>query len=211
MPHSLDFSLLPNITHARAFMLMEDEAVADVAPLKRVSERAFNATRFAYWSGASSEMLRCEESEVQQLREGCFRAALTEFASIEEVQSLDYADCGISRTPLRLNETPNPLLHVFRELRNLEVHLRQSELRSRPKDVWWGHMSRPAEATQLTIAIWTVEALTPHAFGALRNAKQYSPDQISRMVSWLNAAQNEWGIQEVFLVAVEQYCRLLKV
>ena len=210
MPHALDFDLLPKITHGRAFVRMDDNAAACVASLRRVRERASNATRFAYWSEADSEILRCQDSEIQQLREGCFRAALTELVSIEEVQGLDYTELGIKRATLRLNDTPNPLLHVFRELRNLEVHLQQSQLRSQPKDVLWGHMSQPIEATPLTISIWTIEALTPHAFSLLRNAKHYTPAQISHMISWVNAAQNEWGIQEVFLLAVEEYCRLLK-
>lgn len=211
MAYSLNFDLLPEMTHGRAFMRMDDDVASGIASLRRVSERASNAIRFAHWVGANSDVLRCPDSEAQQLREGCFRAALTEFASIEEVQCLDYKGLGISRAPLRLNDTPNPLLHIFRELRNLEVHLRQSELRSQQKDVLWGHMSRPTEAMPLTISIWTVEGLTPHAFGLLRNAKKhYTPDHISKMMSWLNAAQNEWGIQEVFLLAVEEYCRLLK-
>lgn len=210
MPYPLDFSLLPKIMHGRAFMRLDDGVVSGVASLQRVSERASNATRFVYWAGANSEVLRCPDSEAQQLREGCFRAALTEFASIEEVQALDYAELGSGRVPLRLNDTPNPLLHIFREMRNLEVHLRQSTLRSQPKDVLWGNMSHPSEATPLTISIWTVEALTPQAFGLLRNAKNYTSDQIAKMISWLNAAQSEWGIQEVFLLAIEDYCRLLK-
>jgi hypothetical protein len=210
MPYPLDFSLLPKLTHGRAFMRLDDGVVAGIASLRRVSERASNAIRFIYWAGAKSEVLRCTDSEAQQLREGCFRAALTEFASIEEVQLLDYAELGISRSPLRLNDTANPLLHAFREMRNLEVHLRQSALRSRPKDVLWGHMSQPSEATPITISIWTAEALTPQAFSLLRNARNYTSDQVTKMVSWVNAAQSEWGIQEVFLLAVEEYCRLLK-
>jgi len=210
MPYPLDFTLLPDITHGRAFMRLDDAALSGIASLRRVSERAKNATQFAYWSAASSEMLRCPESEAQHLREGCFRAALTEFASIEEVQVEDYAEIGITRRPLRLNDTANPLLHIFREIRNLEVHLRQSALRSQPKEVLWGHMSRPEEARPLTISIWRIDSVTPQAFGMLRNAKHYTPDQITAMVDWLATAQGEWGIAEVFLLAVEEYCRLLK-
>lgn len=210
MPYSLDFSLLPTLTHGRAFMRLDDGVVSGVASLRRVSERASNATRFVYWAGADSEVLRCPDTEAQQLREGCFRAALTEFASIEEVQALDYAELGISRTPVRLNDTPNPLLHIFREMRNLEVHLRQSALRKHTKSVLWGNMSQPSEATPLTIAIWTAEALTPQVFAQLRNARNYTADQIAQMISWVNSAQSEWGIQDVFLLAIEEYCRLLK-
>jgi hypothetical protein len=192
------------------FMRIDDDVAAGIAPLKRLSERASNAVRFAYWAGGTSDTLRCPESEVQQLREGCFRAALTEFASMEEVQILDYKDLGIARTPIRLNETSNPLLHLFRELRNLEVHLRHSELRSVAKEVLWGHMERPDEAAALTISIWILDDLSPKSFGLLRNAKNYTSDQIDVMISWLNASQAEWGIQEVFLLAVEAYCRVLK-
>ncbi len=210
MSHSLDFQLLPSVNCGHAFMRLDDNIAAGIASLTKLSERASNAVRFAYWAGGTSEILRCPESEVQQLREGCFRAALTEFASMEEVQVLDYKDRGASRMPLKLNETSNPLLHLFRELRNLEVHLRHSELRSVPKDVLWGHKDRPAEATALTISIWILDGVTPQSFGLLRNAKHYTSDQIVQMVSWLNTTQEQWGIQEVFLLAVEEYCRLLK-
>lgn len=211
MSHALDFTLLPSVSFGHAFMRIDDDIAAGISSLTRSSERASNAVRFAYWAGATADVLRCSESEVQQLREGCFRAALTEFASMEEVQVHDYKDHSITRAALRLNETSNPLLHLFRELRNLEVHLRHSELRSVSKDVLWGHIDRPDEATAHTISIWILDNVTPQSFGLLRNAKSYTPAQIDQMISWLNAAQGQWGIQEIFLLAVEEYCRLLKV
>ncbi|MHB1084851.1 MAG: hypothetical protein ACYCZA_08420 [Thiobacillus sp.] len=210
MSHTLDFSLLPSVSYGRAFMRLDDDVAAGVASLTRLSERASNAIRFAYWAGGTSEDLRCPEPEVQHLREGCFRAALTEFASMEDVQVLDYKDCGIARTPLKLNETSNPLLHLFRELRNLEVHLRHSELRSVQKNALWGHKDRPDEATKGIQEIWILDGVTPQSFGMLRNAKHYTSNQIDQMISWLNATQEQWGIQEVFLLAVEEYCRLIE-
>lgn len=210
MSYSLDFQLLPTVNFGHAFMRLDDDIAAGIASLTKLSERANNAVRFAYWAGDTLEILRCPESEVQQLREGCFRAALTEFASMEEVQVLDYKDRGISKMSLKLNETLNPFLHLFRELRNLEVHLRHSELRSVQKDVLWGHKDRPAEATALSISMWILDGVSPQSFRLLRNAKHYTSDQIDQMVSWLNTTQEQWGIQEVFLLAVEEYCRLLK-
>ena len=178
MAHDLDFATLPDIAFGHAFFQLDDEVVRDIARLGRVSARAKNAVRFAYWSGASGEMLRCTEGEAQQLREGCFRAALTEFVSIEEVQKLDYVEIGIVREPMKLNDTPSPLLHIFRELRNLEVHLRQSGLRKVPKDVLWGHINQPTEATPITISVWVLDGLTSQSFLALRNARYYRQDQI---------------------------------
>lgn len=210
MSHTLDFRLLPSVSYGRASMRLDDDVAARVASLTRLSERASNAVRFAYWAGGTSDVLRCPGSEVQQLREGCFRAALTEFTSMEEVQVLDYKDRNIARMPLKLNETSNPLLHLFRELRNLEVHLRHSELRSVQKDVLWGHRDRPDEATKGIMEIWILDGVTPQSFGMLWNAKHYTPNQIDQMISWLNATQEQWGIQEVFLLAVEEYCRLIE-
>lgn len=210
MLHLLDFQLLPVPRFSRAFMRLDDDVAAGIAPLKRLSERARNAVRFALWSAGTSETLRCPASEVRYLREGCFRAALTEFVSMEEVQSLDYKDQGLSKTPLKLNDTSDPILHLFREIRNLEVHLQQSELRSVQRDFMWGDIDRPTEATDISMLIWSLEGVTPQSFGSLRNAKNYTADQIAKMTSWLNTTQKEWGIQELFVLAVENYCRLLK-
>lgn len=210
MPHALDFRLLPQPKYNRVFVRLDDEVAAGIAPFKRLSERALNAVQFARWSTGSSETFSCYESEVKRLREGCFRAALTEFASMEEIQSLDYKDRRLSRAALKLNETSDPTLHLFRELRNLEVHLQHSELRGEQKDFMWGHVDRPAEATEISIAIWSLEGVTPRSFGSLKNARHYTADQIATMTSWLNTMQMKWGIQELFILAVESYCRLLK-
>ena len=209
--HSLDFSTLPKVDFGHAFMAIDDGVLAGIAPLKMVTERASNALRFACLIGGTSELLRCPEAEVKQLREGYFRAALTEFASIEEVQLLDYTALSMSRSPLKLNGTSSPLLHLFRELRNLEVHLRHSELRKMKKGVLWGEKDRLADANPVTISIWLLEGVTSQSFGSLKNARHYSTTQIDQMINWFNATQEEWGIQEMFLLAVEEYCRRLRV
>lgn len=205
MELNLDFAKLPTIACGRVFMRIECNVAAGIERYRRISARANNAVRFASWSEGDSTLLHCHESEVQQLREGCFRAALTEFASIEDAQKLDYKEHGESRTPIKLNDTSNPLLHIFRELRNLEIHLRHCELRSSPKDVLWGKKEIP-----LTIDVWMMEGITSDTFALLRNANNYSPQQIEQMVTWFNTAQAEWGVQQLFLLAVEEYCRELK-
>jgi hypothetical protein len=130
---------------------------------------------------------------------------------MEEVQLLDYKEHDITRKKLKLNDTLNPLLHLFRELRNMEVHLQHSEFRETKKNVLWGHIDRPTEATPLTISNWTLDGVTSQSFSQLRNASKYTPDQIDQMVSWLNTTQEEWGVQELFCLAVDEYCRLLKL
>lgn len=204
MPLHLDFTKVPTLDKGHFFMRIERDVALEIGHFRRLMARANNAVRFISWSEGDSTLLHCNESEVQQLREGCFRAALTEFASMEDVQRLDYEEHGVVRAQIKLNDTANPLLHIFRELRNLEIHLRHSKLRSFPKDVLWGKKEVP-----LTIDIWVVEGVTPESFALLRNAKNYSSQQIEQMVNWFNAAQAEWGVQELFLLAVEEYCREL--
>lgn len=211
MPHFLDFATLPVVDRCRVFVQLNDEAINGIAPFQRLCERASNAVRFAYWSECSADILRCHKSEEKQLREGCFRAALTEFVSMEEVQGLDYQSNGLIRKPIRLNEIPNPLLHLFRELRNLEVHLRHSELRPIPKDLLWGNPDRPEEAKPISIDIWVLEGITFESFTLLRNAKNYTEQQIKQLVSWFNETQESWGVHELFCLAIEEYCRHLKV
>jgi hypothetical protein len=143
------------------------------------------------------------------VREGLMRAALTEFVSIEDVLQLDLQDLGLHQSPLRLNDTDRPLLHIFRELRNHEVHLRHGRLRSISRDVSWGHYDRQEEATPLTIELWLLDGVTAESFGTLRNARAYGEADIRRMVELFNFAQAEWGIQDLFLNAVEEYCCLL--
>lgn len=201
----LDFTRLPTITRGRTFMRMESDVAAGIERYRRLSERANNAIRFASWSEGDSTTLRCHETEVQQLREGCFRAALSEFASMEDAQKLDYEEQGGARVQIKLNDTDNPLLHIFRELRNLEIHLRHSRLRTVPQNIFWGTKEIP-----LAIDVWIMEGITSDSFSSLRNAKNYSSQQIDQMVNWFNAAQAEWGVQQLFLLAVEEYCRELK-
>jgi hypothetical protein len=111
----------------------------------------------------------------------------------------DYRDLGISRPPLKLNGTQDPLLHLFREIRNLEVHLSHSGLRQASKDVLWSER-------EVSISIWTLDGVTVQSFQSLRNARHYTRDQIDRMVTWFNDIQQEWGVQELFLRAVNSYC-----
>lgn len=188
-------------------MQIDDAISQSITSLRRVSSRAHNAVRFAYWSQLSANDLRCQATDVPQLREGCLRAALMEFSSIEDVQLQDYNEAELTNKPVKLNDTNHPLLHIFRELRNHEVHLRQSELRAISKDVLWGDVVRPQEATPLTISIWVLDGITVQSFSALKNARSYSKEQITKMLNWFNSSQENWGFQELLCLAIEEYCR----
>ncbi len=68
---------------------------------------------------------------------------------------------------------------------------------------------RPSEATPLRISIFSLEGVTIKSFSQLNNARRYTPTEIHCLVDWFNKSQAKWGIQELLLTAVEEYCREL--
>jgi len=206
-----DLSRFPEITHVNAwFFCIDNDIVKAIEPLRHASERAQNAVRFAWFSEASAELMRLSELETERLRPGFFRAALAEFVSIEDILKVDLSMLGITKQPLRLNETPKPHLHVFRELRNQEIHLRQSPLSREERDMFWGRIEHPEEATLRRISIWILDGITVESFSQLKNVKRhYNHEERCKLVDWLNQSQAVWGIQRLFLIAAEDYCREL--
>jgi hypothetical protein len=206
-----DFAHLPEITYVNGmFFCIDEDIVKAMEPLEHALARAQNAVRFAWFSEGGVDRMCCTESEVDHLRAGFFRAALAEFVSIEEILPLDLTTLGSTKQRLRLNETLNPMLHVFRELRNHEIHLKQSPISREERDMFWGHIERLEEATLRRISIWILNKITVESFSQLYNVKHhYSHEEVCNLVDWLNRSQSEWGIQQLFLVAVEDYCREL--
>jgi hypothetical protein len=48
------------------------------------------------------------------------------------------------------------------------------------------------------------------SFSQLNNVKRNYPyEECCKLVGWLNESQTVWGIQQLFLIAVEDYCREL--
>jgi len=209
MHHSLDFNAIPIIDRGRAFFTVQDDLSQALRRLPRISDRVRNAFQFLYWSMQDASLLRCPEDAAAPFRDGCVRAALTEVVSIEEMQVHDFRECGLDTTPLKLNSGSNPSWHLVRELRNLQTHLRQDTMRDTPKDVLWGHPDKPQEARPLTINIYTLQGVDEQAFHSLRNAMRYNSADVSRMIEWFNAAQCDWGVQEILADVIESYSRAL--
>ena len=205
-----DFSRLPEITHVNSwFFCIDDDIVKAMEPLEHALARAQTAVRFAWFSEGNAELIRCSELEAVRLRAGFFRAALAEFVSIEDILRVDLTALGNRKEPLRLNETPNPILHIFRELRNHEIHLKHSPFFREERDMFQGHIEHPADARLVRISIWILDDISVESFSLLQNAKRYTCEERGRFVDWLNQSQAVWGIQQLFLMAVEDYCREL--
>lgn len=205
----LDFSLLPEIDYAHTFFRLNDDHLTPLRRLARTQERIKNAVRFAWYSTSNAEIMHCQDEDAPTLRNGFLRAALTELVSTEDVLAADLADAGIPKPARRLNESPRPHLHLIRELRNLEVHLSHHRLVAHQRHLMLGRIDQPERAHAVTVDVWTLDGITVDSFSKLRNAKYYSRREIERLVAWFDSTQNEWGVDEIFLRAAQDYCREL--
>jgi hypothetical protein len=76
--------------------------------------------------------------------------------------------------------------------------------------MFWGCIEHPEEATLRRVPIWLLDGITVASFSQLHNVKRnYNHAEVCKLVDWLNQSQAVWGIQQLFLVAVEDYCREL--
>ena len=56
--------------------------------LNRVLARAHNSAKFTHYSCGDTKLMQCSKDEAKHLPEGFLRAALAEFASMEDVLKL---------------------------------------------------------------------------------------------------------------------------
>ena len=113
------------------------------------------------------------------------RAALGELVSVEDTLKWECPN-----NSFKLWWSSNPLLHILRELRNLNVHLKHSELAPQEITVRLG----APDSKDFSINIYNLSDLTPEAFSKLNNAIRYTPEQISALVNWFNEFHKHWGI-----------------
>lgn len=133
-----------------------------------------------------------DESAAYRRREAYMRAALAEFVSVEDVLEWEHPN-----DPYRIWLSSNPLLHIMRELRNLNIHLPTSQLSTRTISVRWGDNGDPFD-----MPIYVIEDLTADKFSQLKNARFYTPEQITQLIDWFNAFHAEWGIMDAIHQAV---------
>ena len=76
--------------------------------------------------------------------------------------------------------------------------------------MFWGRIEHPEEATLRRVSIWILDSITVESFSQLHNVKRnYNDEEVCKLIDWLNQFQAMWGIQRLFLIAVEDYCREL--
>ena len=168
-------------------------------------DRADSAMYFAYRASCSDKALYADSETAIRRREAYFRAALAEFVSIEEALTRDLARKGVSQKAVKIRESTNPLLHLMRLFRHLWIHLTSPRLNSRQVEAAWSG----AQPEDFDITVWLVSDLSIKALDGLRDAKRYSQDQLEKMVTWFNQAQEKWGASYLLEIAITEYVRLI--
>ena len=153
-------------------------------------------------SGGKDTLFHDDLNRRNRLREGFLRAALAEFVSMEETLIRDLDNTNSTKTAIKINNSSNPLLHILRELRNLEIHLNSSTLSAEQRDFMWKPFG---EERNVTTNVWYIDNLQPSDFLQLRNARNYNLTELEMCINRFLAEQKEWGIQEMIIRGVNSY------
>ncbi|MBD1925984.1 hypothetical protein H6F74_06760 [Trichocoleus sp. FACHB-90] len=119
----LDFSLLPDLKYSVWLYTLGNEIENSLRALPKTLGRAEAAMFFVY-------QLACSDDSGPR-KEAYLRAALAEFVSMEEMLARDLANLGKSEPILKCIDTKDPLIHIAKALRNLEIHLQSSKMSHR--------------------------------------------------------------------------------
>lgn len=148
-----------------------------------------------------------EANEFRKL--ALLRAALYEFASVEDVLLMDLRTLGSVDSPLRIEHTKNPLFHMLKQLRNYNIHIGSSDVQcTEPRTLQFGTQSdfESGTALQYEVGEPVIDNLTLLEFGQLRESRRYSEEDKAAMVQWFNDSQQAWGVDFLIVLAVKLYC-----
>jgi hypothetical protein len=200
----LRFEGLPTFDSTPLFFGLRDDIDGRLRTLPATYSRCNAALRFMSWIGADADQLHVRTEELEGMRVACLRAALMEYAGMEESLGLDLGRNQI--TPLRIPATRNAMLVALRELRNVQLHLVGTEFLSgkRLAISRFKGEEQTHELTALTIPRNELEGLKD-----ARNATHYHRTDFGRAVDWLADAQEHWGIADVVMRGIWAYAEAI--
>lgn len=191
--NSIDMSLVPDLGWGHLKNRLDPQLQERLSPLPETLDRAEGA----FWF---SHKINSTEEDIKR-RESFLRASLAEYVSMEDTLDRDLDKAEISDEPVRIRDFEDPVLHIIRELRNLELHLRTSELSSDEIPAISGDIEFDKQ-------IWFVNDLEiEHVLNNLYNARYYDDDDLRKLIDWFNPAQRLMGIGELIRRAVITYAR----
>ena len=202
----LDFSLVRELDSPTMWFSLPRDLESRLTLLPEVQARALAAIHFAFKVTIDRDHLGTTEAHETVIREAYLRAALAEFASLDEAADKDFEQLPLAGQAPRQALSLNPLVHAFRLLRHLNTHLSRSSftVNSRRASIELGN-----QIHEVDYHLWLVNGFSASALGSLRNARYYAPSELDALAEWFNAEQREWGAPHMLLLATRCYCEQL--
>ena len=177
---SVDLQKLGSFEGPSIFKKIDPRLRAKLLNFPEILERLEGCLEFCFQMGKETDKkLDVEES---QNRRKFLRAALAEFASINDAAKIDAALLNVKFKKMLASNDPR--IHVVRLLRHANVHLSATNLFD----------FQVHYALELRSSILNTE-----------QAKCYTPEDLNKMIEWLEHEQMNWGIGHVILKTAELY------
>jgi hypothetical protein len=201
---AVDLNLLKNYSPPGMFMHIDPGIEEKLVRLPEVQERVKGCVRFCWHIAYQPPDTDINADNDAKKRQKYLRAALAEYASLDEVAEYDFENMHLGGPP-RIINSKDPRLHIMRLLRHANVHLETSQLQKGSRPAIWNGPNGPVHFDFTTFVINNLE----QSIGKTRDAQKYQLFDLQEMIKWLKSEQYEWGIQNVILRATESYIREL--
>lgn len=123
------------------------------------------------------------------------RAALAEFASLEDAVAIDFKISN--KFSKKMCDIEDPRVHIVRLLRHANVHLAISNLEQSSRNAVW----REQEFEFQVFYSKDVKS----SILQTRQAARYLDHDLMKMISWVEREQMEWGMDHLILKTAEVY------
>lgn len=193
MLRALDISKLASFAAPSVFRRIDPILEKSLARYPETLERLGGVVHFCACMGRQTDEEKTGDSTKD--RRKFLRAALSEFASLDEAAAIDAATIGA--TAPKILTMDDPRLHVVRLLRHANIHLAVSQIDRSPREATW-------KDQDFTFQIFYSPGIGSSIRGTEQAAK-YRSDHLSKMIEWIEAEQMEWGLDHLVFKTSELY------
>jgi hypothetical protein len=199
--NTLDFSQLPDVVLGRAVWSMPDDLRKALSDFPETAARCEASMWFAYKAAESTDQYSAD-TELPR-REAFLRAALAEYSSMDD--SLRWDCKNVLR--YRMFSSSNPLVHLVRLLRHVNIHLTKTTLQPEIIQATWIGAAPDNTDYSSSFAIWTIPQLDSSRLATLQDSKHYSAGDMDRVCAWFNLYQRTWGAPDLVWRAAECFAK----
>ena len=202
MKKTISFSNSLKIDKGHILIQYKSGIIKKLAKYEKLCDRAEGAMHVLFCENNSSGWSQREDiNSSTKTKESLLRCSLAEFVGMEDTLSF-YFD---KDKMYHIYDSKDPVLHFVRELRNFEIHIKESTIRNEKRD----YVLILGDANKnVTIDIDILD-INFESLKLLKNMKSYDNHEIVKMKECFDNLQNKWGYQEVLICAYEKYCNEL--